>query len=134
MKELPYGSYTVAEISSPTGYELSEESKNVIISSNGEIIELTFENTKILGKINILKVDHDDESIKLSGAVFEVKNSEGVVVDTITTDENGVGASKELLYGSYTVTEVTAPTGYELSEESKNVTIKLKWRNIRINI
>ena len=34
-----------------------------------------------------------------------------------------LGASKELLYGSYTVTEVTAPTGYELSEESKNVTI-----------
>ena len=138
-KELPYGSYTVAEISSPTGYELSEESKNVIISSNGEIIELTFENTKILGKINILKVDSDDESIKLSGAVFEVKNSEGVVVDTITTDENGVGASKELLYGSYTVTEVTAPTGYELSEESKNVTIssngetlELTFENIKI--
>ena len=138
-KELPYGSYTVAEISSPTGYELSEESKNVIISSNEEIIELTFENTKILGKINILKVDSDDESIKLSGAVFEVKNSEGVVVDTITTDENGVGASKELLYGSYTVTEVTAPTGYELSEESKNVTIssngetlELTFENIKI--
>ena len=122
-KELPYGSYTVAEVSAPSGYELSEESKNVTIDSNGETIELTFENTKILGKINILKVDGADEGVKLSGAVFEVMDSEGTVVDTITTDENGVGTSKELPYGSYTVAEVSAPSGYELSEESKNVTI-----------
>ncbi|MDB2099597.1 SpaA isopeptide-forming pilin-related protein, partial [Clostridium paraputrificum] len=151
-KELPYGSYTVAEVSAPSGYELSGESKNVTIDSNGETIELTFENTKILGKINILKVDGADEGVKLSGAVFEVKDSEGTVVDTITTDENGVGTSKELPYGSYTVfqgtvvdtittdengvgtskelpygsytvAEVSAPSGYELSEESKNVTI-----------
>ena len=122
-KELPYGSYTVAEVSAPSGYELSGESKNVTIDSNGETIELTFENTKILGKINILKVDGADEGVKLSGAVFEVKDSEGTVVDTITTDENGVGTSKELPYGSYTVAEVSAPSGYELSGESKNVTI-----------
>ena len=122
-KELPYGSYTVAEVSAPSGYELSGESKNVTIDSNGETIELTFENTKILGKINILKVDGADEGVKLSGAVFEVKDSEGTVVDTITTDENGVGTSKELPYGSYTVAEVSAPSGYELSGEAKNVTI-----------
>ncbi|WP_195270987.1 SpaA isopeptide-forming pilin-related protein [Clostridium paraputrificum] len=122
-KELPYGSYTVAEVSAPSGYELSGESKNVTIDSNGETIELTFENTKILGKINILKVDGADEGVKLPGAVFEVKDFQGTVVDTITTDENGVGTSKELPYGSYTVAEVSAPSGYELSEESKNVTI-----------
>ena len=213
-KELPYGSYTVAEVSAPSGYELSGEAKNVTIDSNGEIIELTFKNskllgsiaiekvdsedseiklkgaefkvlnsdgeevgnivtgedgkgslgslpygeytvietkapdgyelsldlvvvevnskavvyktitnTKILGKINILKVDSADENIKLPGAVFEVKDFQGTVVDTITTDENGVGTSKELPYGSYTVAEVSAPSGYELSEESKNVTI-----------
>ena len=122
-KELPYGSYTVAEVSAPSGYELSGESKNVTIDSNGETIELTFENTKILGKINILKVDGADEGVKLSGAVFEVKDSEGTVVDTITTDENGVGTSKELPYGSYTVAEVSAPSGYELSGEARNVTI-----------
>ncbi|MFR5644021.1 MAG: collagen binding domain-containing protein, partial [Clostridium paraputrificum] len=131
-KELPYGSYTVTELTAPTGYELSEESKNVTIDSNGQTIALTFENTKILGKISILKVDSADENVKLPGAVFEVKDSEGTVVDTITTDENGVGASKELPYGSYTLTEVTAPTGYELSEESKNVTIDSNGQTIEL--
>ena len=131
-KELPYGSYTVTEVSAPPGYELSGESKDVTINSNGQTIELTFENTKILGKINILKVDSADEDIKLIGAVFEIKDSEGTVVDTITTDENGVGTSKELPYGSYTVTEVTAPSGYELSEESKNVTIDSNGETIEL--
>ena len=131
-KELPYGSYTVAEVSAPSGYELSEESKNVTIDSNGQTIELTFENTKILGKINILKVDSTDEGVKLSGAIFEVKDSEGTVVDKITTDENGVGTSKELPYGSYTVAEVSAPSGYELSEESKNVTINSNGQTIEL--
>ena len=131
-KELPYGNYTVTEVSAPPGYELSGESKDVTINSNGQTIELTFENTKILGKINILKVDSADEDIKLIGAVFEIKDSEGTVVDTITTDENGVGTSKELPYGSYTVTEVTAPSGYELSEESKNVTIDSNGETIEL--
>ena len=42
------------------------------------------------GSISIEKVDSEDSSIKLSGAVFEVKDSEAAVVDTITTDENEV--------------------------------------------
>ena len=129
---LPYGEYTLMETKAPDGYELSGESKDVTINSNGQTIELTFENTKILGKINILKVDSADEDIKLIGAVFEIKDSEGTVVDTITTDENGVGTSKELPYGSYTVTEVTAPSGYELSEESKNVTIDSNGETIEL--
>ena len=122
-KELPYGSYTVAEVSAPSGYELSGESKNVTIDSNGETIELTFENTKILGKINILKVDSIDESIKLSGAEFEIRDLEGNTLDTIITNEEGVANSIQLPYGSYIVIETKAPEGYVLSDFSENVTI-----------
>ena len=122
-KELPYGSYTVAEVSAPSGYELSEESKNVTIDSNGETIELTFENTKILGKINILKVNSIDESIKLSGAEFEIRDLEGNTLDTIITNEEGVANSIQLPYGSYIVIETKAPEGYVLSDFSENVTI-----------
>ena len=122
-KELPYGSYTVAEVSAPSGYELSEESKNVTIDSNGETIELTFENTKILGKINILKVDSIDESIKLSGAEFEIRDLEGNILDTLITNEEGVANSIQLPYGSYIVIETKAPEGYVLSDFSENVTI-----------
>ena len=119
---LEYGEYTLVEKTAPVGYVLSSDRITVNVNSEG-ITYKTITNTKILGKINILKVDSADENIKLPGAVFEVKDFQGTVVDTITTDENGVGTSKELPYGSYTVAEVSAPSGYELSEESKNVTI-----------
>ncbi|MDU1034394.1 SpaA isopeptide-forming pilin-related protein, partial [Clostridium sp.] len=99
---LEYGEYTLVEKTAPVGYVLSSDRITVNVNSEG-ITYKTITNTKILGKINILKVDSADENIKLPGAVFEVKDSEGTVVDTITTDENGVGTSKELPYGSYTV-------------------------------
>ena len=95
---LPYGEYTVIETKAPDGYELSLDLVVVEVNSKA-VVYKTITNTKILGKINILKVDSDDEDVKLSGAVFEVKDSQGTVVDTITTGENGVGTSKELPYG-----------------------------------
>ena len=88
---------------------MQRSSRQDLRQSRSHRIFQSFENTKILGKINILKVDGADEGVKLSGAVFEVMDSEGTVVDTITTDENGVGTSKELPYGSYTVAEVSRP-------------------------
>lgn len=49
--------------------------------------------------------------------------SAGDVVQTLTTTENG--ALSDLLYpGKYTVTEVTAPTGYNIGNNSFDVTIK----------
>ena len=37
--------------------------------------------------------------------------SKGKVVDTITIGENGVGISKDLPYGSYTVTQISGQAG-----------------------
>lgn len=54
------------------------------------------------------------------------------MVDTITTDNNGVAKSKELYLGKYTVIEKTAPNGYvhnaakydaELTYAGQNVSV-----------
>ena len=81
----------------------------------------------------------------LKGAVFEVYAAEdittldgtvryeqGSLVDTITTDDDGVAKSKELYLGKYTVIEKTAPNGYvhnaakydaELTYAGQNVSV-----------
>ncbi len=128
---MPYGEYTLIETKAPDGYEISSDLIVVEVNSETEVYK-TITNTKILGKINILKVDSADKNVKLPGAVFEVKDSKGTVVDTITTGENGVGTSKELPYGNYTVEEVGAPSGYELLEESENVTISSNRETIKL--
>ena len=46
-----------------------------------------------------------------AGAEFSVKDKNGTVVDTIVIGDNGVGTSKKLPYGTYTVTQVKGQTG-----------------------
>lgn len=70
------------------------------------------------GKIRIQKVDRDtNESVpsgsaSLKGAIYEVKDERGNIVDHIKTDENGIGESKMLALGEYTVQEKTPSIGY----------------------
>lgn len=81
----------------------------------------------------------------LKGAVFEiyaaedittldgtVRYEQGTLVDTVTTDNDGVAKSKELYLGKYTVIEKTAPNGYvhnaakydaELTYAGQNVSV-----------
>lgn len=81
----------------------------------------------------------------LKGAIFEiyaaedittldgtVRYEQGTLVDTITTDDDGVAKSKELYLGKYTVIEKTAPNGYvnnatkydaELTYAGQNVSV-----------
>lgn len=58
----------------------------------------------------------------IEGAVYGIY-SDGVKVDEITTDKNGYAKSSILPVGNYTVKEISASTGYDLDEESHNVTI-----------
>ena len=74
------------------------------------------------------------EESGLGGAEFEIIAAEdiytpdgtlraavGEVADTIVTDKDGFAASKPLYLGKYAVKEKTAPFGYVLSDEVKNV-------------
>jgi uncharacterized surface anchored protein len=59
------------------------------------------------GRINIQKTNASPSmgSYALSGAGFEVLNSSGIVVDTLTTNGDGHAQSRDLPLGSYTVRE-----------------------------
>lgn len=66
------------------------------------------------GTIKIVKVDSANSNIKLAGAKFEIRDSEGNKVEELTTDKDGIALSKELPAGEYTLVETKAPTGYEI--------------------
>lgn len=70
----------------------------------------------------------------LAGAVYEITAAEdiitpdgtlryakGEVVDTVTTDENGLAKSKEIYLGRYTVVEITAPEGIMVKSNAENL-------------
>lgn len=62
------------------------------------------------GQIVIKKTD--DAGTPLAGAVFEIRDANGNLVDAITTSESGIGFKGGLPLGDYTVIEIEAPSGY----------------------
>lgn len=76
-------------------------------------------------------ITNNNGCYSLEGAVYGIY-SDGVKVDEITTDKNGYAKSSILPVGNYTVKEITASTGYDLDENTHNVTI-VKDQTVRAN-
>ena len=116
--DLKPGDYHITEVATIPGYVLSDEV--VIATINyGKTTNAIFKNEPKPG-LTILKRDKD--TLKpLAGAVFSVEkigdpNNGAITGNVFTTDENGKIYIADLLPGSYKITEVQAPYGYNLSE------------------
>lgn len=72
-----------------------------------------------LNRIKIKKVD--EKGNPLEGAVFKCEGPGGPY--TAETDGNGYAVFDKLADGKYTVTETSAPAGYETTDEVWNVTL-----------
>ena len=114
------GRYYLRELENE-GYVSDTEIKTVYARS-GEVTELTWENTPICGQIQIIKKSANDNPINglpagtlLEGAVFEIYDKAGNVVDTIKSDRNGRAISKTLPLSRYTVREIKAPANYSIN-------------------
>lgn len=76
----------------------------------------------LTSKIRIRKVDADNNSIMLKGAIFKITKSDGTSFD-LTTNEKGEATSQQLIPGTYKIKEVTPPDGYELNKEEYTVSV-----------
>ena len=132
-EKVPYGTWVIREIESPTGFVLSEEEITVTIGAVDEVVEIELVNYFIKGNIELTKVDKDYPDNKLTGAEFEVytdTNGDGKLdsgdklLGTMTELDGGVYQMKELRYGKYLVREKTAPTGFVLDENVYSVSIE----------
>ncbi|MEK4600309.1 SpaA isopeptide-forming pilin-related protein [Bacillus sp. FSL L8-0098] len=122
--KLPLGEYTVKETKAPTGYKLSNKEWKVTIQNEKEVVKVEAENEKILGSLQIIKMDDKDQTKRLAGAQFTLKDVKGnVVKEGITTDESGTVKVDGLVPGEYTLEETKAPEGYELTKQVIHVTV-----------
>ena len=79
----------------------------------------------IAGKIKITKYDEADAAVKLAGVVFEIREkTTNNLVDTITTDADGIALSKALSDGKYIVKEKTPKSGYQVNSQEFEVEMK----------
>lgn len=136
-KELPYGTYTVHQV---TGWKNTEfvEDFDVIIDENGKTYQYILNDAVISANIKIAKKDAETgKVIPVSGVGFKIWSvdrgeyiSQGIsypeetTLDTFYTNESGtLMLPKELAYGEYELHEVKAPTGYFLDNEPVPFTV-----------
>lgn len=105
------GVYVLKETEAPQGHLTISSDVDVIIDRHEDIVKELIDN-RIKGDLEITKEDIETHE-PLQGAKFEIKKN-GSTVKTVVTDEHGKAKIKDLIYGSYTVQEVEAPTDYEL--------------------
>ena len=129
--ELPFyleeGNYSIIEVEAPYGYYKDENEFLFSITEDTELVDdkyldIDFYNAPILSKLIIKKVDKDLNKV-LSNAVFEIYNESNELIDTITTDENGIAVLEKLRYGKYFIKEIQAPDGYIVSKDIKEIEI-----------
>lgn len=152
--QAPYG-YVLDD--TPIPFSITQENSST--DTGVTVVKVKARDVAQKGVINITKTGEIFSSVEenigvytpkysvgnLKGAVFEVYAAEdittldgtvryeqGTLVDTITTDDDGVAKSKELYLGKYTVIEKTAPNGYvhnaakydaELTYAGQNVSV-----------
>ena len=115
------GRYYLREIKAAPGYVLDPELKTIYVRY-GSTTEIEWTNTAECGQIQIIKKSADDNATNglpagtlLEGAVFEIYDKAGNVVDTIKSDRNGRAISKTLPLSRYTVREIKAPANYSIN-------------------
>ena len=129
-EDLPAGRYFLRELENE-GYVRDTQKKTVYVKP-GETTEVEWENTPITGQIQITKRSADYNSTNglpagtlLEGAIFEITDKAGNVVDTIRSNSRGLAISKQLPLSRYFVREVKAPEHYGISE--KDLTVYLEY-------
>ncbi len=116
---LPFGKYYLKELKVPDEtIHLIEESFPVTVSgANTDYVKKPIENERFKGNIAVWKSDDYDPDRMLEGAQYEIRDKDGLLYDTMTTDKDGYACSIDLPVGTYYVQEVVPPAGFVLSDE-----------------
>ena len=152
--QAPYG-YVLDD--TPIPFVISQE--NASTDTGVTVVKVKAKDMAQKGVINITKTGEVFSSVEedngvytpkysignLKGAVFEVYAAEdittldgtvrydqGSLVDTVTTDDDGVAKSKELYLGKYTVIEKTAPNGYVHNGTKYEVELTYAGQNVSV--
>ena len=129
-QQIPYGRYTIRELSAPYGYHPSAKTWEMTIDGTYQnpigLLD-TVVNEDAPGRIRILKQDELDQHV-IAGVRFDIYSVDeaGNAADCVaqmTTNEQGIAESPDLFPADYIVMEHAVPTGYEETLWSEKITV-----------
>ncbi|NLC42287.1 MAG: Cys-Gln thioester bond-forming surface protein, partial [Erysipelothrix sp.] len=122
VSNIVFGSYYVQEKQVPSPLLLDSTIKRIEITA-GQTASFSHTNKAAQGQIVVTKSSNEG---LLENTVFEIRNSNNVLVETIKTNSDGRAQSSLLPLGKYTLKEVTASPGYVLDDTVYEVELKYK--------
>ena len=157
--EVTYGNYELIEVIPPSGYVLNTTPVSFGIDGNTPEVVIRLSDKPEKGKISVLKKGEMFSSVTeengkytpvyskkgLKDAEFEVTAAEdiytadgtlrikaGETADRIITGADGTAVSKELYPGKYLLREISAPDGFVLDTEVKELTVTAGIKKIEV--
>lgn len=115
--------YSVTELAPPEGYEIDNAGPQYVVlpGDSGTTVTVTFTDTpEITGTGSIRKVDADDPSKGLAGAVIKIEGVDNSFTGTYVTGSGGYLEDvpwDTMPIGSFVATELTPPSGYTLNDD-----------------
>ena len=133
LTNLEASTYSVTELDPPDNYQIDNPGPQYVVlpDSNGETVVVTFTDTPIItSEGSIRKVDADDPTKGLAGAVIKIEGVDNEFTGTYIT---GAGGYLEdvpwdaMPIGSFVATELTPPNGYTTSSDPDKVRQEFYW-------
>ena len=125
IKDLRTGNYKLIETKTNKWYNLAEDTEIEVKWNNENSTTITNELKK--GQIKIVKVDADNNEIKLAGVEFEILDNNNNVLEKVITDENGEALTSRYAvrdYNNLKIREVNTLEDYVLIDDILNVELK----------
>ena len=116
------GVIKIKEIKALDKYKLNDKEYEVELAYNEEK-EVEFKNEKQRGNIKIIKVDKDDNEIKIPNVKFQLRDKANNVVKEGATDSNGELMFENLIIGNYKLIEIETNNEYILQNEDIDVEV-----------
>ena len=125
INNLRTGKYKLIEKNTGKWYNLADDTQVEIFWN--ETTNSTIENELKKGQVKVIKVDLDNNQVKIPNVKFEVLDKNGNVLEKITTNQNGEALTKRYPirdYESITLHEIETDTWYVLNDEPQTVTLE----------
>lgn len=117
---LPDGTYLVHQETAPDGYILPNTYQWATVNTGNDTI-LHFTNSKISGLV--IQCLEEGTHKGIPGAVFEIYEENGKLIDTVTSGTTGIIQINTLPSGTYLIKEISVPGGYTARTATQKTTV-----------
>ena len=124
-RNIPKGTYTLVELSAPSGYEVADKQKVYIASNSGEYeVTMTDYEEEKENRLTIYKVDQNDNYVSGAKLALYKGDCTNKTCSSSNLYKSWTSSSTKVVFknvpvGTYTLVELEAPNGYKIAAKEK---------------